>query len=270
MQRVPCHLLHDPAYAQAALRLETQGYTSEKQTSGIFPLLFSRGKETVYLFRAALDGRNSYPVEWTDSDDLVPADFQGTGRPTLLIPKALYIAPARDITRYYWVPRLRKQAPPLLAGGMLTKQDIAEMLGLALSTVQGAMSDSENRLVPVSTLNNAPLFKVADAIAWNNRRMRGHRERKGNTYEKAYASLSKNALLRRIVHDLSLGRVTEQELFDGLRSLYGETVTNLDTLLAYLSTLQRKEVLAFSSACGIITPAPGEKSAQPSKGITER
>lgn len=259
MQRIPYHLLTDPAYLAAADRLEAQGYRGSKQTSGIFPMLFKKGKETLYLFRAALDGRNSYPVEWTEDSRLVPVDFAVAARPTLRIPKELYQAQAPLLTRYYWLPRLLAQAPPLLAGGMMTKQDVAEMLGLALSTVQAAITDKRDPLPVTSVLNNAPLFRVDDVLTWNDLRIKGQRARKGDTYEKAYRALRKDALLRRIAHDLSLGRISEVKLFTGLMSMYGKTVTDMEALMAYLSQLQRSEVLLFMSEVGLLTSLQDQK-----------
>lgn len=261
MNRLPNHLLTDPAYLSAAERLEKQGYQSIKQTEGIFPLLFRRGsgKQMLYLFRAALDGRNSYKVEWTEENVLVPVDFLGAHRPTLRIPRALYQAPTRELTRYYWLPRKREQAPPVLAGGMMTKQDVSELLGLALSTVQSAITDKTNPLPVTSALNNAPLFRVDDVLTWNDLRLKGQRARKGDTYEKAYRSLNKEALLKRILHDLSLGRITEVKLFTGAMSMYGQLVRDTDALIAYLSQLSRSDVLLFMSEVGILTALPEQK-----------
>jgi len=246
--------------------LVAQGYQAIPQQSGIFPFLFYRKKEQpLFLFRAALDGRNSYAVEWTAESELSPTDFSVVERPTLKIPARLQQSQERATTRYYWLPRRLDQASPLLAAGMLTKQDVSELLGLALSTVQFAITSGDRRLVVSTILNNAPLFKIADVLDWNIRRMAAQRRRKtGDTYEKAYRSLCKKALITRILRDYHMGRVSEEKLLQTLETMYGENVGSVEELLTYLSNLKRRGVLAFLSEAGLIS-APLKTERQKSK-----
>lgn len=252
-QTIPMNLLYDKEYLAAKTRLEAQGYSPVLQENGLIPYLFYDKVQTVYLFRPALDGRSVYREEWVAGNNLQPADFSNPNRPVLRIPAALYIEPKVRKVRYFWLPRLTSDLPLLyVKSGLLTKQDISEMLGISMVTIQCATNKtSKNHLRVEMVMGGSLLFKTADVLKWNSNRGDGLRPRNCQTREHAYKVMATASLVRRLRHHILKGDVTQQAVIQAMP--HAPRGTDLDSVLEAVSAMKRSKVLDLLQNVGLLS-----------------
>lgn len=223
-------------YRAAQSQLLAQGYTARPQSKGIFPYLFSKEDKTLYLFRPQIDGRFRYQVQILADDELRPANFH-TNPPTLLIPASQ----AGD--RYVWLPRRMADAPALLLRGhLLSKQDVSELCGLSLATVQQALKHRERPLVPVSERGRTLLFAESTVLQWMEQRETHGRHVVPPLDESvAQRSYCTNTLKRRLRRALRQGQIDTEALAAALNC----PGCNSDQLVEMAGTLRRKQLIAL-------------------------
>jgi hypothetical protein len=221
------HLLHDQDYLTAKARLEAQGYTAVPH-KGLIPFIFEKPTEdTLYLFRPALDGRSPYRVEVIPHDVLRPVYFTDYSKPVLYIPSTDYIEPKKGTVRYYWHPRRLEDAPiHYIDQGLVTKQDISEMLAVSQMNIHYATHSGRNRLAEHSSIGGCKLYHTDAVLHWNANRRGSGPHPTATTPKRRQQAPCKAILVKRMRRYLELGKVSEAALWRSFAAV-SETAAKL-------------------------------------------
>lgn len=241
------HLLHDQDYLTAKARLEAQGYTAVPH-KGLIPFIFEKPTEdTLYLFRPALDGRSPYRVEVIPHDVLRPVYFTDYSKPVLYIPSTDYIEPKKGTVRYYWHPRRLEDAPiHYIDQGLVTKQDISEMLAVSLINVHYATHSGHNRLAEHSSVGGCKLYHVDTVLAWNGKR------RGSISATAGCATPSKAVLVEKMRRHLERGKVSDAALRESFAAVCPDVGNGVDGLVAAAQGMKRRVLLPILAKHGVI------------------
>lgn len=249
------HLLHDQGYLTAKARLEAQGYTAVSHT-GLIPFVFEKTNEpTLYLFRPALDGRSPYVVEVTPHDVLRPAYFPEYGKPVLYIPAADYTEPQKGTVRYYWHPRRLEDAPLFyVEQGLVTKQDISEMLAVSLINVHYAAHNGRNRLAEHSSVGGCKLYHVDTVLAWNGKRRGSISATAGCATPKrrGYQAPCKAVLVEKMRRHLERGKLSDAALRESFKAVSPDVGKGIGGLVATAQGMKRRVLLPILAKHGVI------------------
>ncbi len=249
------HLLHDRDYLTAKARLEAQGYTAVSHT-GMIPFIFKKkGKPTLYLFRPALDGRSPYRVEVTADTLLRPASFPDYAKPVLYIPANDYTESRKGTVRYYWHPRRLEDLPLLyLEQGLVTKQDISEMLAVSLINVHYATHSGRNRLAEHSSVGGCKLYHVDTVLAWNGKRRGSISATAGCATPKrrGYQAPCKAVLVEKMQRHLERGKVSDAALRESFKAICPDVANGVDGLVAAAQGMKRRVLLPVLAKHGVI------------------
>lgn len=249
------HLLHDVDYLTAKARLEAQGYKAAVYT-GLIPFVFEKtGEDTLYLFRPALDGRSPYVVEVITDTVLRPAYFTDYGKPVLYIPQADYVEATKGTVRYYWHPRRLEDAPlHYVQSGLVTKQDISEMLAVSLMNVHYATHSGRNRLEAHSSVGGCKLYHTDAVLRWNANRRGGNTATSCVTPKRrAPQAPCKAVLIEKMRRHLERGKVNEAALRRSFAAIcQGGVGPGISELVAAAQGMKRRVLLPVLVKHGVV------------------
>lgn len=249
------HLLHDQDYLAAKARLEAQGYKAVAHT-GLIPFVFEKtGEDTLYLFRPALDGRSPYVVQLIEGNTLRPAHFPTYGKPILYIPQADHTEPKKGTVRYFWHPRRLEDAPlHYIQSGLVTKQDISEMLAVSLMNVHYATHSGRNRLVEHSSVGGCKLYHTDAVLRWNgNRRGSNMATACVTPKRRAPQAPCKAVLIEKMRRHLERGKVNEAALRRSFAAIcQGGVGPGIGNLVIAAHGMKRRVLLPILAKHGVV------------------